>query len=100
MSSRLAALPAVEIAPPDDSLLAAVLVKQFADRQVAVAPEVIAYLAARLERSFAAAAEAARALDEAALAGARAPSIPLAREVLGLGQGLGQETVVDQETNR
>ena len=95
LASRLAALPTAEIAPPDDALLAAVLVKQFADRQVAVAPEVIVYLMARLDRSFAAVAAAARALDDAALAAGRALSIPLAREVLGLGQ----EQAMDQEVN-
>jgi len=95
LASRLAAVPVVEIAPPDDGLLAALLVKQFADRQVAVAPEVIAYLAARLDRSFAAVAEAAQALDEAALARGRVASIPLVREVLGFGE----EAVIDQEVN-
>ena len=50
LASRLRAAPSVAIAPPDDRLLAAVLVKLFADRQVRVAPEVIAFLLRRMER--------------------------------------------------
>jgi chromosomal replication initiation ATPase DnaA len=40
--------------PPDDALLSAVLVKLFADRQIAVAPALVAYLVPRIDRSFAA----------------------------------------------
>ena len=43
-------------------LLGAVLAKHFADRQVRVAPEVIAYLVRHMERSLAAAGEIAAAL--------------------------------------
>src|SRR5258708_32411069 len=82
LASRLRALPLVGIAPPDDALLGAVLVKHFADRQIRVAPGVIAYLVARIERSFAAAASVAARLDEAALAAGRPITIRLAREVL------------------
>ena len=46
----------------------AVLVKLFADRQLRVDPDLVTYLAARLDRSFAAAAAAVDALDRAALA--------------------------------
>lgn len=82
LASRLRALPVVGIAPPDDALLGAVLVKHFADRQIRVAPGVIAYLVARIERSFAAAASVAARLDDAALSAARPITIKLAREVL------------------
>lgn len=91
LASRLSAMPVAEVTAPDDALLAAVLVKQFADRQLAIAPEVVTFVATRLERSFAAAAAVARALDEAAMAQARAPSIPLAREVLALAADGNQE---------
>jgi chromosomal replication initiation ATPase DnaA len=83
LASRLKALPAVEVAPPDDALLGAVLVKHFADRQVNVAPEVVDYLLRHIERSFAAAAETVQLLDRAALAEGRAITVPLARRVLG-----------------
>jgi chromosomal replication initiation ATPase DnaA len=82
LASRLRAAPATGIAPPDDALLAAVLVKHFADRQLRVAPSVIAYLLRRMERSFAAAATLAARLDRLALAGGGPVSIPLARRAL------------------
>jgi len=83
LASRLKALPAVEVMPPDDALLGAVLAKHFGDRQIHVAPEVIDYLLRHIERSFAAAAEIAEKLDRAALAAGRAITIPLAKRVLG-----------------
>jgi chromosomal replication initiation ATPase DnaA len=82
LASRLRAAPAVAIAPPDDVLLGAVLVKHFADRQVRVAPGVIAFLVRRMERSFAAAASVAARLDRTALGAGRSISIALARRVL------------------
>jgi chromosomal replication initiation ATPase DnaA len=82
LRSRLLALPAVEVGPPDDTLLEAVLVKMFADRQLRVAPDLLTYLLSRLERSFAGMRRAVDALDAAALAAQRPITIPLAREVL------------------
>jgi chromosomal replication initiation ATPase DnaA len=82
LASRLASVPAVAVLPPDDTLLAAVLAKHFADRQVDVAPEVIAYLVKQIERSFSAAETAARLLDRAAMAKGAAITIKLAREIL------------------
>jgi DnaA regulatory inactivator Hda len=84
LRSRLRAAPAVAVAPPDEALIAAVLVKLFADRQLAVGEEVVTYLALHLERSFAAARDAAAALDTAALAAQRRITVPLVRRVLGL----------------
>jgi chromosomal replication initiation ATPase DnaA len=82
LRSRLRAAAAAEIGAPDDALLGAVLVKHFADRRVPVAPGLVAYLARRIERSFAAALDTAAALDRAALAQHRPVTIALAREVL------------------
>ena len=45
LRSRLRALPLVTIAPPDEALLKAVLVKHFTDRQLVVEPHVIGYIA-------------------------------------------------------
>ena len=67
LASRLRAMPVVELAPPDDALLRAVMVKLFADRQLAVDESLVAYLATRIERSFAAARAAVEALDREAL---------------------------------
>lgn len=82
LASRLAALPAVAVTPPDEALIEAVLVKQFADRQLAVAPEIIAFIVGRIERSFAAVAEIVAALDRASLAARRRVTLALARDVL------------------
>jgi len=82
LASRLAALPAVRIEAPDDSLVEALLVKLFADRQIAVAPGVVAYLTTRLERSFDALRRVVDILDRESLARHRAVSLALAREVV------------------
>jgi chromosomal replication initiation ATPase DnaA len=67
LASRLRALPVVSLSAPDDALLRAVIVKLFADRQLSVDESVVAYLATRIERSFAAARAAVDALDREAL---------------------------------
>jgi len=82
LASRLRAAMACAIGPPDDPLIAAVLVKLFADRQLRVDEGVVAFLAARMERSFDAARRTVAALDEASLAERRAITVPLARAVL------------------
>ena len=82
LASRLAATPLVRLEDPDDTLIAAVLEKRFADRGLRVAPEVIAYLVTRIERSFAAAAAAVAGLDTLSLAERRDITVPLARDLL------------------
>ncbi len=82
LSSRLRAAPAVLIAPPDDLLLADVLVKLFADRQLQIMPDILTYILPRMERSFAAARDIVDRADRLALAEKKAISIPLMRRVL------------------
>jgi chromosomal replication initiation ATPase DnaA len=82
LASRLGVAAVARLEPPDDDLLAAVLVKLFADRQLAVAPEVIRYLVSRMDRSFAAAERLVAGLDRAGLAGHRPITARLAAEVL------------------
>jgi chromosomal replication initiation ATPase DnaA len=82
LGSRLRAADAVGIGPPDDGLLAAILVKHFADRQLQVAPGVVAYLVPRMERSFAAAAALADRLDRLALSAHRPVGLAFARRAL------------------
>lgn len=82
LMSRLKAMPAQGIAEPGDALLGAVLVKLFADRQLAVGEEVVKYLVPRIERSFHAARHWVAALDAAALAENRAVTVVLARRLL------------------
>lgn len=87
LASRLRAVSVTSLGPPDDELFAAVLVKLFAERQLAVGEDVVLYLVTRLERSFTAARACVEALDRRALAASRRVTIPLAGEVLGLGAG-------------
>jgi len=68
LASRLRAAPAVGLAEPDDGLLAAVLVKQFADRQLAVDGPTVELLLSRIERSFAAARAVVARIDRECLA--------------------------------
>ena len=84
LGSRLRALPAAEIKPPDDAMLAGLFAKLFRDRQLAVPGEVILYLVHRIERSGEAVARAVDALDRASLAERRPITLPLARAALGL----------------
>jgi len=81
--SRLRALPVVTVSAPDDALLRAVMVKLFADRQLSVDESLIAYLATRIERSFAAAREAVAQLDREALRQKRGVTRALAAALLG-----------------
>lgn len=82
LRSRLLALPTVALGAPDDALLMGVLAKQFADRQLRIAPEVLQYAAQQLERSYESVQEFARAMDRLSLARGRAITIPLVREAL------------------
>ena len=82
LASRLRALPVATLDPPDDALLAAVLVKLFADRQLAVDARLIAFLVHRIERSFAAARAAVAELDREAMRLQRPVSRALAAEIL------------------
>ena len=82
LSSRMKALQGSGIAPPDDSLLAALLIKQFRDRQLRVGEEVVTYLVPRMERSFAAVSQIVAAIDTVALERLRPVTVPLVREVL------------------
>ena len=80
--TRLKSLPCVEIKPPGETLIQAVLIKQFADRQLKVAPEVIAYILKNMERSFSAASFIVKRADELSLERKNAVTIPLIRQVL------------------
>jgi chromosomal replication initiation ATPase DnaA len=63
--------------------MAAVMVKLFADRQIAVGPALIRWLVPRIERSLAAAGAVVARLDAAGLARGRQVTRALAAEVLG-----------------
>lgn len=83
LQSRLEGTQIATLEPPDDALLAAVLAKLFADRQIAPKPDVIPFVVARMERSFAAAQTLVARLDRAALAEGRGINRRLASQLLG-----------------
>jgi chromosomal replication initiation ATPase DnaA len=82
LTSRLKAATVVEIGGPDDGLLAQVIVKLFADRQIAIDPKVVDYLVARMERSFDAASWLVAEMDRVALSRRVRLTTSLASEVL------------------
>jgi chromosomal replication initiation ATPase DnaA len=82
LSSRLRAITAVEIRPPSDDLLAALLMRLLSDRQLNVTQPVQAWLLTRLPRSPAALRQAVARLDRASLAFGRAITRTLADRVL------------------
>ena len=82
LASRLAATPLVRLGDPDDALMAQVLAKCFADRGLRVGGDVIAWLTARIERSFGAATDIVARLDGLALAERRDITVPLVRALL------------------
>jgi chromosomal replication initiation ATPase DnaA len=83
LASRLRAFPVVEILPPDEALLGALLLKLFADRGLLVDPAVIGYLVLRMERSYAAARALVARLDTEAASRKREVTKNLAASVLG-----------------
>ena len=83
LASRLSAIEVATVAAPDDALLLALIVKLFADRQVAVQPNLAAFLALRIERSFRAAEAAVDKIDRLALAEKHRITRDLAARALG-----------------
>lgn len=82
LMSRLRAAAPIEIEEPDDDLLRRVLVKLFADRQIAIDLGVVDYLVVRMERSLGVAMKVVDAIDRESLAGRAKITKPLAGRVL------------------
>ena len=82
LRSRMRAVPVVSLQPPDDLLLRALIVKFCSDRQLAVDEAFVAYVATRIERSFAAARQTIGRLDAEALRLGRPLTRALAAELL------------------
>jgi chromosomal replication initiation ATPase DnaA len=82
LASRLSAVPVTEIGVPDEALLRTVMLKHFTDRQLAIDPKMLEFMAMRIDRSLAAAAAAVDAVDRAALASGRKISRQLVIEAL------------------
>lgn len=89
LASRLQGTPTAELAPPDDALLQAVLLKLFADRQIVPPQSLVPWLLKRMDRSFAEAGRVVAALDARALSTGRPIGLKLAAEVLKAGSDEG-----------
>jgi chromosomal replication initiation ATPase DnaA len=81
LASRLRALPAVVVAPPDDALLRSLIVKLATDRQIPADEALVNYLVTRIERSFAATRAAVLRLDQEAMRQHRPVTRALAAEL-------------------
>lgn len=80
--SRISAMTTVRLGPPDEPLLAAVLVKLLADRQLYPGAGVIDTLVRHMDRDLGLARRLVAEIDRAALAEGRSVSRPLALETL------------------
>lgn len=84
LHSRLTALPGAALAVPDEGLIARVLLKLFADRQLKLSEALIGYLVPRLRRSFADAERIVVLIDRLALEQKRNISVDIAGQALKL----------------
>ncbi|MGV6847001.1 MAG: chromosomal replication initiator DnaA [Marinibacterium sp.] len=82
LQSRVNGAAHAALDPPDDRLLAAVLAKLFADRQLTPRPDVIPYLLSVMDRSFAEASNMVDRIDRAALNQGRNVTRALAAELI------------------
>ena len=87
LASRMRAVNLAMIDGPDDRLLHALLHKNFVERQLYAPENVIQYLVARMERSFAAARDVVVIMDRLSLANRSQITLSLARSVMEPGQG-------------
>ncbi len=82
--SRLRLATSFEIAPLEDTVLAQIFVKLFADRQVSVDPELLSYVTRRMERSPAEVVALVELMDRIALSKGRPITRPIAAEALAM----------------
>ena len=82
LASRMRAVNLALISGPDDRLLQALLQKNFSDRQLNAPENVIRYLVARMERSFAAVRDIVMQMDRLSLANRSEITLSLARSVM------------------
>ena len=82
LHSRLTAVPGASLEAPDEALLARVLLKLFADRQLKLPEALIGYLAPRLRRSFAEAERIVVLIDTLALQQKRNISVEIGAQAL------------------
>ncbi len=84
LDSRLRAMLAISIAPPEDSLLEALLAQLLAERQMEVSPGLLAWLCRRAPRTAQAMRQAAELLDIASLAAHGPVTRTIAAEIVAI----------------
>ena len=82
LRSRFAATPVVTLADPDEALIIELFAKLLKQRGLGATPEVLRYLAARIERSHVNVVRTVDVLDDVSLSQNRAITVPLAKQVL------------------
>ena len=82
LRTRMNIVPVTEIKAPDDELLSALLVKLFVDRQIMPAPELIKYILANMERTFAYARQLVQEIDNISLIRKRAVSTAIIKDAI------------------
>ncbi len=82
LKSRLNSMPIAEVLPPDEPMLIGRLQAAAARHFLKLEPEVIAYLSPRLDLTYEAIEAFAEKLSHGVTTTGRAPSVPLAKEVL------------------
>lgn len=82
LRSRLTATPQIRVEQPDDALLAQLLAKLLADRGLVVTPDIVDYLAPRIERSYFAIGQVVDVIDRAMLSGRGKMGLATVRRIL------------------
>ena len=82
LGSRMRGVATASISPPDDALMLALLEKYFTDRQLIAPASMLAYLIARMERSFNAIQKIGATIDRLSISEKKPLSINLARLAL------------------
>ncbi|MBR1915134.1 MAG: AAA family ATPase [Alphaproteobacteria bacterium] len=82
LKSRFKMVPSVAILEPDDTMLEALIVKLFSDRQIVISQEVLNYILQNMERSFSYAINLVERADELSLALKRAVTVPIIKKAM------------------
>ena len=94
--SRLRTIAVVELLPPDDELLVAILLKQFDDKQIKVSPEFVLFVSKRINRSFYSISEFVNLIDYLTLKQKKDVTIPIASQLL---DSLDKSNTTDVKSN-
>ena len=82
LRSRLNIIPTVEILQPDDTMLTALIVKLFNDRQIIISQDILDYILKHTERSFDFVARLIAEIDDISWTYGRTVSVPIVKEAL------------------